>query len=141
MKKRDAPEYPLHLKPRQTGHSRVMPGRGFDVHGDIIQKPFPGEAFQYLWKVAVGIQLDQISHLLYFFQKDGKIRLKGGFSPGDAYAGKDPFPFLEEAQDLFLIKERKLPGMQDKIPVLTEGTAEIAAARENGSRYTAGKIQ
>ena len=115
--------------------------RGFDVHGNIVQKPLAEKIFNDFRPIAVGIQFHQQPELLYFFEKNGQIRLQRRFSAGDADAGEDAAPFGKHLQNFRLVKLRKPGGMEDKVSVLAERTAEIAAARKNGGRHVAGIVQ
>ena len=78
--------------------------------------------------VAIGVQLDKISHALYIEKQFFQIRLESRFTPGDTYAVQYATALLKKGVDFFQRNVWKLGCPCDKRTIMTERTFKLAVA-------------
>ena len=102
----------------------------FNVHRDVVHRPFFDRADQHIGVRAVGVELHFVRKRLYLFHKVDKVGVERRLAAGDTNA-------FQNALSLFKIREYFVFGdnglshrIFDKTRVVTKRTTEIAPARK-----------
>ena len=102
----------------------------FNVHRDVVHRPFFDRADQHIGVRAVGVEFYLVRKRLYLFHKVDKVGVERRLAAGDTNA-------FQNALSLFKIREYFVFGNDglshrifDKTRVVTKRTTEIAPARK-----------
>ena len=102
----------------------------------ILQEPLQDLALQH---GAVGVDGDQQSHLPHSVIDLKEVLPDQRLTAGDAHALQDPLALFQEGQQLLRSHHRLR--IRQKLRVVAEGAAEIAAVQEYGAGHFARKIK